>query len=210
MNSRPPIRGRGCAPNFLMHRNPFLGDWKKKLLFNFPIYLLETFFTFQKMHHFLRGKGIIQYDFWMARSAVIINRIFFNFQDSNPALRLKDEVIAATLLSASGSGPSAAAANNEDLVLTSMGSSEAEIDWQYFDEHTYIEAKAVKEGEDAYARNKFNQLASDGIASNRHIPDTRSGQCKARHWKSKELPPTSVIITFHNEARSTLLRTIVR
>ena len=148
----------------------------------------------------------------MARSAVIINRNFFNFQDSNPALRLKDEVIAATLLSASGSGPSAAAANpnNEDLVLTSMGSSEAEIDWQYFDEHTYIEAKAVKEGEDAYARNKFNQLASDRIASNRNIPDTRSGQCKARHWKSKELPPTSVIITFHNEARSTLLRTIVR
>ena len=118
-------------------------------------------------------------------------------------------MIAATLLSASGSGPSAAAANNEDLVLTSMGSSEAEIDWQYFDEHTYIEAKAVKEGEDAYARNKFNQLASDRIASNRHIPDTRSGQCKARQW-ANDLPPTSVIITFHNEARSTLLRTIVR
>ena len=98
--------------------------------------------------------------------------------------------------------------SSDDLMVTSI-TSEAEIDWQYFDEHTYIEAKAVKEGEDAYARNKFNQLASDRIASNRNIPDTRSGQCKARNW-SNNLPPTSVIITFHNEARSTLLRTIVR
>ena len=136
-------------------------------------------------------------------------KTLFILQDSNPALRLKDEVIAATLLSASGSGPSAQAAQtNEDLLLTSIGA-EAEIDWQYFDEHTYIEAKSVKEGEDAYARNKFNQLASDRIASNRHIPDTRSGQCKARKW-ANDLPHTSVIITFHNEARSTLLRTIVR
>ena len=68
----------------------------------------------------------------------------------------------------------------------------------------------VHEGEDAYSRNKFNQAASDRLASNRAIPDTRSTQCKARGWPDEELPETSVIITFHNEARSTLLRTIVR
>ena len=79
-----------------------------------------------------------------------------------------------------------------------------------FDEKSYIETKLVKEGEDAYAKNKFNQAASDRLASNRPIPDTRSGQCKAREWPSRNLPETSVIITFHNEARSTLLRTIVR
>ena len=73
-----------------------------------------------------------------------------------------------------------------------------------------IESKLVKEGEDAYAKNKFNQAASDRLASNRGIPDTRSGQCKARDWPNRNLPETSVIITFHNEARSTLLRTIVR
>ena len=85
-----------------------------------------------------------------------------------------------------------------------------DIEWQYFDERSYIDAKKVQDGEDAYSRNKFNQAASDKLASNRVIPDTRSTQCKARQWPHEDLPETSVIITFHNEARSTLLRTIVR
>ena len=55
------------------------------------------------------------------------------------------------------------------------------------------------------------QEASDKIASNRDVPDTRSKACRAQGWSdvAASLPPTSVIITFHNEARSTLLRTIV-
>ena len=55
------------------------------------------------------------------------------------------------------------------------------------------------------------QEASDKIPSNRDVPDTRSKSCRAQDWgqTSDSLPATSVIITFHNEARSTLLRTIV-
>lgn len=115
-------------------------------------------------------------------------------------------MIAATLLSASGPESTEL---QETSVLSEVSDGIDSIDWQYFDERSYIEAKIVKEGEDAYARNKFNQVASDRLPSNRFIPDTRSMQCKARIWP-KKLPDTTVIITFHNEARSTLLRTIVR
>ena len=82
------------------------------------------------------------------------------------------------------------------------------VHWQYFAEDSYIAGDKLKAGEDKYARNKFNQEASDKIASNRKVPDTRSSACKALDWRT-DLEPTSVIITFHNEARSTLLRTIV-
>ncbi len=84
--------------------------------------------------------------------------------------------------------------------------------FEYFDERSYVSAGAIKPGEDAYGRNKFNQEASDALASDRAVPDTRGSACQKRGWEDREgrLPPTSVIITFHNEARSTLLRTIVR
>ena len=83
-----------------------------------------------------------------------------------------------------------------------------QVQWQYFAENSYIAGDSLREGEDKYSRNKFNQEASDKIASNRKVPDTRSRACRALDWQT-ELQPTSVIITFHNEARSTLLRTIV-
>ena len=47
---------------------------------------------------------------------------------------------------------------------------------QYFDERAYISAGALRPGENAYARNKFNQEASDKLPSNRDVPDTRSGR----------------------------------
>ncbi|XP_055386271.1 polypeptide N-acetylgalactosaminyltransferase 2 [Condylostylus longicornis] len=80
--------------------------------------------------------------------------------------------------------------------------------WDYFDEAGYIKGGALRFGEDPYVRNRFNQKASDSLPSNREIPDTRHPECKRTKWRT-DLPETSVIITFHNEARSTLLRTIV-
>nr|XP_024218259.1 polypeptide N-acetylgalactosaminyltransferase 2 [Halyomorpha halys] len=76
------------------------------------------------------------------------------------------------------------------------------------DERTYVAGGGLRPGEDPYLRNRFNQEASDKLPSNRPVPDTRAQQCKSRSYK-KDLPQTSVIITFHNEARSTLLRTVV-
>lgn len=47
------------------------------------------------------------------------------------------------------------------------------LKWQYFDEAAYIVKTKLQSGQDAFARNKFNQAASDQLKSNRDIPDTR-------------------------------------
>jgi len=53
----------------------------------------------------------------------------------------------------------------------------------------------------------FNQLVSDEIDLNRTVPDTREDEC--RYWDyPTTLPTASVILVFHNEGWSTLLRTV--
>ena len=84
-----------------------------------------------------------------------------------------------------------------------------EYRWTNFDQKQYLSKDRLLPGEDAYSRNKFNQRASDDIAPDRPLMETRSVLCKRKHYDVNQLPSTSVIITFHNEARSTLLRTIV-
>jgi len=56
--------------------------------------------------------------------------------------------------------------------------------------------------------NAFNQYASDIISLHRTLPDPRDEWCKAPGRFLSDLPTTSVIICFHNEAWSTLLRTV--
>lgn len=53
----------------------------------------------------------------------------------------------------------------------------------------------------------YNLLASDMISLHRSVPDTRPEQCKNLSYPEK-LPNTSVIIIFHNEAWTTILRTV--
>lgn len=56
--------------------------------------------------------------------------------------------------------------------------------------------------------NKFNLLASDRIPVNRTLPDERRQVCKEKDYDIYNLPDTSIIIVYHNEAWSTLLRTV--
>ncbi|XP_043275535.1 polypeptide N-acetylgalactosaminyltransferase 1 [Venturia canescens] len=56
--------------------------------------------------------------------------------------------------------------------------------------------------------NRFNLMASDRIPLNRTLPDVRKKKCISRYSKISGLPKTSIIIVFHNEAWSTLLRTV--
>ncbi|XP_037027828.1 polypeptide N-acetylgalactosaminyltransferase 5-like [Bradysia coprophila] len=53
----------------------------------------------------------------------------------------------------------------------------------------------------------FNLLASDLTSLHRSLPDPRFDECKNLLYP-KKLPMTSVIIIFHNEAWTTLLRTV--
>lgn len=65
--------------------------------------------------------------------------------------------------------------------------------------------KLIDEG---WQKNAFNQYVSDMISVHRTLPDPRDEWCKAPNRYGKNLPSTSVIICFHNEAWSILLRTV--
>ncbi|KAL7878078.1 hypothetical protein SRHO_G00047210 [Serrasalmus rhombeus] len=86
--------------------------------------------------------------------------------------------------------------------------SEGKVRWQDFDQDLYVGATVVRPGQDPYARNKFNQVESDKLRMDRSVPDTRHDHCRHKQWRT-DLPASSVVITFHNEARSALLRTVV-
>ncbi|XP_045137958.1 putative polypeptide N-acetylgalactosaminyltransferase 10 isoform X1 [Portunus trituberculatus] len=64
------------------------------------------------------------------------------------------------------------------------------------------------ERDQLYRVNGFNARASDDIALNRSLQDLRHPKCRDKKYLTK-LPRASVIVPFHNEHWSTLLRTAV-
>ncbi|XP_027842638.2 polypeptide N-acetylgalactosaminyltransferase 5 isoform X2 [Aphis gossypii] len=58
-----------------------------------------------------------------------------------------------------------------------------------------------------FKENQFNIIASDMISLNRSLQDIRQGECKSKQYPTL-MPTTSIVIVFHNEAWSTLLRTV--
>ncbi|CAB3398878.1 unnamed protein product [Caenorhabditis bovis] len=81
------------------------------------------------------------------------------------------------------------------------------VTWKTFDAKKFLEKGKWKPGEDKYKANSFNLEASDKLEPIRKIPDSREPYCKDVNL-NKAMNATSVIITYHNEARSALLRTI--
>ncbi|KAH9392998.1 Polypeptide N-acetylgalactosaminyltransferase 2 [Tyrophagus putrescentiae] len=115
----------------------------------------------------------------------------------------------AQLSSSSYSSSSVISSTNQSRWWSPSDASGAGSDvWAHFDAASYLAASTVAPNGDAYSRNKFNQRASDQLPPDRPIMDTRHLLCRRKHYEVEKLSPTSVIITFHNEARSTLLRTV--
>ncbi|XP_020293598.1 polypeptide N-acetylgalactosaminyltransferase 5 isoform X1 [Pseudomyrmex gracilis] len=61
--------------------------------------------------------------------------------------------------------------------------------------------------QELFKLNQFNLMASDMISLNRSLKDIRLEGCKTKKYP-KYLPDTSIVIVFHNEAWTTLLRTV--
>ena len=60
-----------------------------------------------------------------------------------------------------------------------------------------------------FERNQFNQFISDKLPLTRAFPDARDPGClELRYYPTWALPTTSVVIIFHNEAISVLMRTV--
>ncbi|TMS32490.1 hypothetical protein L596_000320 [Steinernema carpocapsae] len=73
-----------------------------------------------------------------------------------------------------------------------------------------IDSNRQAEMKERFKQNQFNVMASDLMSLNRTLPDHRSSKCREAGDKLKDmrLPSASIIIVFHNEAWSTLLRTL--
>ncbi|XP_056282133.1 polypeptide N-acetylgalactosaminyltransferase 16 [Pseudoliparis swirei] len=94
------------------------------------------------------------------------------------------------------------------LIVTPPPRSEQQLQLMgVFDEKAYMAGKQLAPGDDPYREHAFNLQESDRLGSERSVRDTRHYRCASLTYDT-DLPSTSVIITFYNEARSTLLRTI--
>lgn len=81
-----------------------------------------------------------------------------------------------------------------------------------FGVHVIVSRDSLSEAEKkifdyGWKTNSFNQYASDMVSVHRALPDFRDEECKTLNYRA-DLPDTSVIIIFYNEAWSTLLRTV--
>ncbi|XP_033619528.1 polypeptide N-acetylgalactosaminyltransferase 6 isoform X3 [Fukomys damarensis] len=135
-----------------------------------------------------------------------------NLRDSMPKLQIRAPELQQPLVSINQSCPAGFYTPNElkpywERPLQDPNSPGADGTAFQKNEWTPLETREKEEG---YKKHCFNAFASDQISLQRALgPDTRPPECV--HQKFRRCPPlpaTSVIIVFHNEAWSTLLRTV--
>ncbi|KAK9871039.1 hypothetical protein WA026_009997 [Henosepilachna vigintioctopunctata] len=87
----------------------------------------------------------------------------------NRALRLKEGITLPSQYDEVGLVP-----GGQLPLQGSAETTDGRLTWNYFDEEGYVSRAGLRQGEDPYIRNRFNQEASDNLPSNREIPDTRN------------------------------------
>ena len=74
---------------------------------------------------------------------------------------------------------------------------------------SFLNAADVYKRQEMYKNHAFEEYVSELIPLNRSLPDYRGQWCKDQYDPiADQLKPASIIICFHNEAWSTLLRSI--
>lgn len=109
-----------------------------------------------------------------------------------------------------GPKPSWADSNNQNLTdeLLNTNNYDPEPDIGNNGKPAYLPAYPQDQMKILYSINRFNLVASDKISVDRKLPDARKYSCRKNKYNLNELQNTSIIIVFHNEAWSTLARTV--
>uniref|UniRef100_A0A5F8H4H5 Polypeptide N-acetylgalactosaminyltransferase n=1 Tax=Monodelphis domestica TaxID=13616 RepID=A0A5F8H4H5_MONDO len=71
-----------------------------------------------------------------------------------------------------------------------------------------LDETSKKLQEESIQRHQINTYLSDRISLHRRLPERWHPMCKEKKYDYENLPQTSVVIAFYNEAWSTLLRTV--
>lgn len=72
-----------------------------------------------------------------------------------------------------------------------------------------LSAEENEKRESMYKKHAFQEYVSDLISPNRSLPDWRGDWCQKTYSEDRpDLDSTSVVVCFHNEAWSTLIRTV--
>ncbi|XP_055295467.1 polypeptide N-acetylgalactosaminyltransferase 13-like [Sitodiplosis mosellana] len=70
-----------------------------------------------------------------------------------------------------------------------------------------IPSELKEEADKRWSEHRFNIIANEMMSLNRTMPDIRYPECKPIQYP-KKLPQVSIVIVYHNEAWSTLIRTV--
>uniref|UniRef100_A0A3B4Z734 polypeptide N-acetylgalactosaminyltransferase n=1 Tax=Stegastes partitus TaxID=144197 RepID=A0A3B4Z734_9TELE len=123
--------------------------------------------------------------------AWILGTFYYLWQDNKPQ--------SAAASSSAGHGQKAAVPGRLEIIHRDDRTIPLIVSLGSFDDKSYLSAKQLKPGDDPYREHAFNLQESDRLGGERVIRDTRHYRCAALNYDA-DLPSTSIIITFHNEA----------